>query len=774
MTLRPSLPAITPGFAFAALIGAVATAALPSLPNMAALAIIGILGVLLCLFVPLRWAGAFLLGACWLLWAADARLQARLPASMAAQDFLINGRVEGLPAQEPELVRFDFRVIDAPPEASLLRGELLRVAWYRSNERIDAGSEWQLLLRLKPPRGVRNPGGFDFERWALQRGLAATGYVRESPENHELQGAAGIDAVRADLAATIWTTMGGSGPLHRESRYLRALAVADTRGLDEQDWEVLRATGLSHLIAISGLHVGLVAGFAALLVRLLYRLLPGLGLRLPVPISAALAALGGASGYAALAGFGLPTLRTVAMLAAVVLAVLARRAQSTWQAYGIAILALLLFDPLGILGAGFWLSFAGVAWLLWCLPGSERATPRWQQWLQVQWVASLALLPLTVWFFGQASLLGFAVNLLAVPWVTLVVVPLDLVASAALLAQQAWLAEPLLSLAAWAMNTPMQWLADSPSWPMARLFLPEPDRISLLLALLGAAILLLPRGVPGKALGGILLLPLFWPRIDKPELGSLDVHVLDVGQGLAVLLRTANHSLLYDTGPRFGSGLDMGEAAVVPAMRALGIKDLDRLLVSHGDADHAGGMHAVLRAFPADLSSSATQQMPRARACQRGEAWQWDGVEFAILHPPEHFPYLRNESSCVLQVRVGDTALLLPGDISAQIESRLLREYADSLQSEVILVPHHGSASSSSAGFVQAVNPMLAIVSAGHLNRFQHPRAEVVSAWSAEGAQVFNTTDTGMLSFRLDSTGVSLPMSLRRTTNRLWSAPLDE
>ena len=772
--IRLSLPTINPGLVFVLLAGAVAAAGLPGLPSVSVLMVVAAMGVVLVLTHRLRWLGAFLLGASWLLWAAQARLDARLPLSMAGQDLPLSGRVEGLPELEPELMRFDFRVIDAPPEASMLRGQLLRVAWYRSTQIVEAGSEWHFLLRLKPPRGVRNPGGFDFERWALQRGVAATGYVRESPANQMRRPAAGVDALRADLSASIWSALGGSGPLHHESRYLRALAVADTRGLDERDWEVLRATGLSHLIAISGLHVGLVAGFAALLVRLLYRGVPRLGLHLPLPISAAVAALCAASAYAALAGFGLPTLRTVAMLAVVVVAVLARRSQSTWQAYALAILVLLLLDPLGILGAGFWLSFAGVGWLLWCLPGHEIRVPRWHTWLQVQWVATLALLPLTVWFFGQASLLGFAVNLLAVPWVTLLVVPLDLAATAALLMQQSWLAEPLLRVAAWAMNTPMQWLADSPRWPLARLFLPEPDLIGMLLALLAAVVLLLPRGVPGRWLGAFLLLPLLWPRIALPPPGQLDVHVLDVGQGLAVLLRTANHSLLYDTGPRFGSGLDMGEAAVVPAMRALGVQQLDRLLVSHGDADHAGGMAAVLRAFPADVSSSATQQIPEARACERGETWQWDGVEFALLHPPEHFPYLRNESSCVLQVRVGDTAILLPGDISAQIESRLQREYGNALQSELILVPHHGSASSSSSAFIESVRPTFAVVSAGYLNRFEHPRATVVSAWSAQGAQVINTAETGMFSVRVSADGVSTPVSWRATSPRLWSAPLDQ
>ncbi|MCG6118036.1 MAG: DNA internalization-related competence protein ComEC/Rec2 [Aquimonas sp.] len=716
-----------------------------------------------------RLAGAGLAGAGWSLLWAGLLLEARLPEAMAGRDFTVSGRVQGLPQSSPDAVRFDFVVEQGEGEAALLQGQRLRLGWYRSPQRPEAGSRWTLQVRLKPPRGVVNPGGFDFERHALLRRIAATGYVREGPVNAELEPAHGIDAVRAALSQRIVEALGGEGPGHAGSRFVRALAVADTRGFGERDWEVLRATGTSHLMAISGLHVGLVAGFAALLMRLLYRLWPRLGLRLPLPQGAAAAALLAACVYAALAGFGLPTVRSLLMIAAALLAVLLRRAQGPWQAYALALLLMLALDPLAVLGAGFWLSFLGVAWLLWCLPADLQSMPGWRRLVGAQLVASLGLLPLTVLFFGQASVVGAGLNLLAVPWVSLLVVPLSLIGTALLAIGLELPAQWVLWLAAIVMDLLWWLLQASAGWPRAQVFLPAPSTLALLLAALGLAWVLLPRGVPGRPLALLLLLPLLLPPGREPPAGVLDVWVLDVGQGQAVLLRTTRHALLYDAGPAFGSGLDMGEAAVVPAMRALGLPGLDRLLVSHGDADHAGGTASVLRAYPAELLSSDLS-LPGARSCESGEAWDWDGVGFELLHPPEHFPYLGNESSCVLRVEAGGRVLLLPGDIGRLIEQRLVREQGERVLADVLLLPHHGSHSSSSAEFVAGVAPAIGLISAGHRNRFGHPRAEVVERWLEAGTALHSTAEGGALHLRIGPDGVHGPSARRQSHPRLWQA----
>lgn len=770
----PPAPVLGIGSALALLGGVSMALGMPALPSPWMLWVSIVLGFALWLWpLPrwssLRWSGAALFGAGLALLSADAALEQRLPADLAGRDLAVQGRIEGLPQRSPDAVRFDFRVESGEGEAAVLAGRLLRIGWYRSQVAPEAGSHWRLQLRLKAPRGVSNPGGFDFERHALQRRLAATGYVREHPDNRELLPAAGLDAVRARLAQQIVQALGGEGPQHAESRFVRALTVADTRGFGERDWETLRATGVSHLMAISGLHVGLIAGLLALCMRLFYRLWPRLGLRLPLPQGAALAALIGAAAYAALAGFGLPTVRALMMVAAALLAVLLRRRSSSWQAYALALFVLLLSDPLSVLGAGFWLSFIGVAWLLWCMPADLQQLPGWRRMLGAQLVASLGLLPLTVFFFGQASVAGAIANLVAVPWVSLGVVPLALFGAALMLAGLPSMATPVLVAAAWLMDllwTLLEWAAGI---PRAQVFLAEPSFLALLLAALGVLWLLMPRGTPARALGALLILPLLAPRLPVLPPGQAELHLFDVGQGLSALVRTRNHALLIDTGPAFGSGLDMGEAAIVPALRSLGLTRLDRVLVSHGDADHAGGAGSVLRAFPAPLQSSDRVRFPDSADCLAEERWQWDGVEFEMLHPPEHFPYQRNESSCVLRVQAGDQVVLFAGDIGQLIEQRLLRERPERMRADIVVVPHHGSASSSSQQFVAAVGARHAWVAAGHANRFGHPRAEVVERWRAAGAQVWNTAEHGALSLRL-GTGVEQPEARRQAVRRLWSA----
>jgi competence protein ComEC len=762
------------GSACALLAGVSFALSLPAFPPFGWMVAGALTGLILWLWPrhrwpALRWLGAALFGAALALLSAQAAMQQRLPAELAGRDLHVQGRVEGLPRRSPDAVRFDFRVESGEGEAAVLAGRLLRVGWYRGQASPEAGSRWSLQLKLKAPRGVDNPGGFDFERYALQRRLAATGYVRENPDNRELLPAEGLDAMRARLAQQIVQALGGEGPQHADSRFVRALTVADTRGFGERDWEILRATGVSHLMSISGLHVGLIAGLMALCMRVVYRIWPSFGLRVPLPQGAALAALLGAAGYAALAGFGVPVLRSLLMVGAALLAVLLRRRSCSWQAYALALIVLVLTDPLSVLGAGFWLSFIGVAWLLWCMPSDLQQLPGWRRMLGAQLVASLGLLPLTVFFFGQASIAGAAANLLAVPWVSLVVVPLALAGAALLLVDLPMLATPLLFAAAWLMDV-LWWLLEwAAAMPRAQVFLPQPSAAALLLALVGVVWLLLPRGTPARALGALLLIPLLWPRLPKLAEGEAELHLFDVGQGLAALVRTRDHALLVDTGPAFGSGLDMGEAAVVPALRALGLRRLDRVLVSHGDSDHSGGTGSVLRAFPAPLQTSDQMRFPDSAPCASGERWSWDGVEFELLHPPEHFPYLRNESSCVLRVQAGEKVVLFAGDIGRLIEQRLLREQPERLRADIVLVPHHGSSSSSSEAFVRATEARHALIAAGHANRFGHPRPEVVTRWEDAGAEIWNTAEHGALHLRLGQ-GEHSPIAHRQANPRLWNA----
>lgn len=768
-----------PLLALALLAGVGACLCLPGLPPWPGLALAFAAGFGLCVRGRcLRLAGVLLCGFGLAGLHAASTLAQQLPPALEQHDIVVSGRVLELPQHEARRTRFLLRVDADSTQAAPLRGKRLQLAWYDDYDavrigrsmprlRLQAGSHWRMLVRLRAPRGLRNPGGFDGEKQALAQRVAATGYLRDPDAARQLGRGQGIDAWRARMSARIAHAVPTTS-----SRFVRALALGDTRGLDDPDWETLRASGLTHLIAISGFHVGLVAGFFALLASAWWRLWPALGRRIPRPQAAALAALLGALGYAAVAGFALPTVRTVLMIAVVVAAKLLRRAHRAIDALALAVVAVLLVDPLSLLAPGFWLSFAGVAWLLWCLPHgagkSWRALLR--EFFSAQAVATIGLLPLTAVLFGQASLAGPLANLVAIPWWSLVVVPLSLIGTAlealhAGFGAWAW----RLGVSAFDLTWPL--FMDLAQSPLALRWLPEPAWFALPLALFGGFWLLLPRGVPGKPLALLLWLPLLWPDRGLPRTGEVEVVVIDVGQGLSVLVRTAHHSLLYDMGPAVPDGFDAGERVDVPALHALGVRRLDMAVVSHGDNDHAGGFPAVARAFPPTLALTpdGAPPLPQGRSCLAGATWQWDGVRFRFLHPPRHFPYLGNEAGCVLRIETAHGAALLTADIGEVIERDLLRRSPADVRAEVVVVAHHGSNGSSDPAFIGATGARFALVSAGYGNRYHHPNPAAVERWQQAGAQVLATLDTGAQRVRLAAAGITVQQR-RVALPRLWDA----
>ena len=702
----------------------------------------------------------------WTTWHVANALASRLPAEREGNTLRVSGRIVDLPIVEPRRVRFLLRVDDHPSNPAALRDGLLRLAWYDSGDaqpRIPrAGSRWSFDVRLRAPRGLRNPGGLDAERHALAQRLVATGYVRDGARANERAPPAGIDAWRERMSARIDDAVATP-----TARFVRALALGDTRGLDDGDWAILRATGLTHLIAISGFHVGLVAGFFALAASLAWRGVPWVALHCPRPLAMAMAAVAGAALYTAVAGFALPTVRTTLMIAAVAFARCARRPLSIAASLALAVIAMVALDPLSLLGAGFWLSVGGVACLAWCLPRDD--APMLRTFLSAQVVATIGLFPLTVAWFGQASFAGPFANLVAVPWWSLVVVPLALLGTG--------LDAVFADAGAWAWRAAA--LAFDATWPafvrlgesdLAFRWMPEARWFALPLASIGAFWLLLPRGVPGKPLAALLWLPLLWPSRALPSHGAFRMDVLDVGQGLSVLVRTTSHAVLFDMGPAVHSGYDAGERAVVPALRALGVRTLDLAIASHADSDHAGGWEAVHREIPVRLSHAPPGSPTPANAhCIAGRAWHRDGVTFRYLHPTPHFPYLGNEAGCVLRIEGRHGAALLTGDIGEVVERTLARRDPASVRADVVLVPHHGSEGSSDAAFIQAADARFALVSAGAGNRFGHPRAEVISRWCRAGTLVLNTAEGGALRADMGEGGPRVRMR-RATHARVWDA----
>ena len=689
-----------------------------------------------------RWLACLPIGVAWALWCGTQAMAARLPRALEGRDVVVVGHLDGLPLARTDASRFILRIENARLDGHplTLRGRIT-VSWYEDAPILQPCTRWHLLLRLKRPRALLDPGSSDSERSALEQGIVATGYVREDEGNRQLAGSRWcVDGARAAIARGIGERVRDP----HDAALLRAFSVGDTRGLGQHDWTVARANGVSHLIAISGFHVGVAAVFGVWLAWLVYALRPTLALRLPRPQAQAAAALLAATVYSALAGFGLPTVRTLLMIAVVALARCSRRGSSGPQSLALAMIAILLADPLAVLAPGFWLSFVGVAFLILCLQAQGRG---WRAFLHElsagQLLMTVALLPLTLWFFGQASLVGALSNLIAVPVVSFVIVPCAL---AGVLLLLCWppLAAPVLWLAA-RMAHAQWWLFERMAdWPGAHWYLPTVQPIALVLALLGACWLFMPRGVPLRWLGAILFLPLLLPPRSAPAEGAFRVWVLDVGQGLAVLVRTRDHLLVYDAGARYPSGFDLGEAVVLPAIHALGLPRVDTLMISHGDNDHAGGAQTVAEAFPRArrLAGEPARMRVPMQQCINEQAWQWDGVRFRVLSPAPGGGDRDNDSSCVLLVEGRGGRVLLPGDISSKTEPAVAAALGAG-PPPVLVVPHHGSKTSSGAAFIAALQPSLALVSAGWRNRFGHPRAEVLARYAQAGVPLFNTAVEG-------------------------------
>lgn len=774
MTDVARTPLFSPPNAAALLLGMLLATRLPQLPPIwliGAVLLIGLIGWLRGKQL-MQVIGAFLLGLGLLMGQGAWRMSALLPASLELREATISGRIVDLPIHDERRTRFDFLVDDAASEAKALRGQRLRLSWYDAwrNQgdkpgprwQLKAGERWRLQVKLRAPRGLRNPGAFDGERQMLLDDIAAAGHVREVESAMRLNAGHGIVAWRDDMATRI-----ARDTRAKSGRFVAALALGDTRGLSIEDWETLRAAGLTHLIAISGFHVGLVGLALAGLMWGIYQWLPGLGRRCPRRIAMAAAAMVGAFAYLLATGASLPTLRTVLMIAFVAGALMLRRQTGVVQSLSVALMLVLMMDPLSVLRPGFWLSFGGVAWLAWCLQGMRAGHIR--QFIAAQAVASLGLLPLAVAFFAQASVVGPLANLLAVPWWSCVVVPISLSGTLAEMLHPGWGA-PLWTLAgrAFDLSWPLfEWLADS---RLALLWLPQAASWALPFALLGVFAVLLPRGAPGRALAGTLLLPLLWPATHVPKQGEVEIVQVDVGQGTAMLIRTRHHTLLYDAGPATPQGFDAGERSVLPLLRAYGVDHLDTMVLSHADADHAGGSDAIARALTVDQTLAPPYSpLDGTTPCIAGQAWTWDGVRFRFLHPTPGFPYLRNQSTCVLRIETIHGAALLTGDIDDLIEARLLRLPLADLRADVVSVPHHGSGGSSSEAFVAATGAELALISSGYANRFRHPRSNIVARWKDAGAEPLVSSELGAIRVRIGRGGVTWTAE-RIESARFWDA----
>lgn len=767
----------------------------PVLPALGGAAALGVILPVACAAhssrAEWRWLGRlalalFFLGAgyYWAAATAHERLAEHLPVEWEGRDIAIVGIVSTLPLVDARAVRFQFEVEHVLTEDAQLPRNL-SLAWWRNPlgdsdaapfPELQPGQRWQFSVRVRRPRGMANPNGFDYEAWLLERGIRATGYVRTrascrllSPMVHAPRYWA--EAARHALRARIQAALGD----RPYAGVIVALAVGDQRAIPSEQWQIFTRTGINHLMSISGLHVTMVSGLVLLLANALWRRSARLASRIPASKAAALCGLLAALIYTVLAGFAVPAQRTLYMLAVAALALWMGATGSVSAILAAALLVVLLLDPWAVLAPGFWLSFGAVAVILYTTVGRVARAGALHNWTTVQCAVTVALAPPLLAMFQQVSLVSPIANAVAIPVVSLIVVPLTLVGMVVPFDLPLQAAHEVMRVC----MALLDWLADLPHavWQQ-----PAPAPWTVAVAIAGIAWLLLPRGFPARWLGVLLALPLFW--VAPPPLANEEarVTVLDVGQGLAVVVRTRHHALLYDTGPAFGPGADSGSRIVVPFLRAAGVRAVDAMIVSHDDIDHTGGAESVLSAVPvARLYTSLPDLDPlllesaTALRCFSGQAWSWDGVQFEMLGPSrESYDDLAvkdNDRSCVLRIVTRAGHFLLPADIERRGERALITQYGAELYADVLIAPHQGSRTSSSSDFIAQVKPQVVVFPVGYRNRFGHPHRDVVDRYRAVGVRMYRTDRDGAISFLFTREGAIRIEPYRAVYRRYWQTP---
>lgn len=722
-------------------------------------------------------------------WQAGSVLQARLPGELAGSDHLVEVLVLSLQQHADGGQLFRVRIDELPwrPGPRSMFGWQLRVS---TRDAIAAlpGERWLMTVRLKPPRASQNPGSGDFERYLFGERVVATGYLREDGELRRVSPAAGWAALRLQLLSHALPLLGdGPGDLASgdDERFARAVLpalVLDERSLlSSPQWRVLADTGTAHLVAISGLHVALLWGALLWACSLLLRRRSD---TLKYRAASVLPALAIAWSYAAIAGMPLPALRATIMLAVASVFLLFAAQVPVWRVWLAAVVAVLVLDPLSVHASGFWLSFGAVALLL--LLNDLRCRARGQVAagkaaaavsmaavaVRMQAMLSLMLAPLLVALFGAASVSSVVANIPAIPLVNLLALPAALAGfclapiAPRLADPLLWFAEEMLALL-WTMLVRIDGVG---FWAPLQAFGAEP--VSLVAAMLVLPVLLYARRWALR-LAALAVLLLAWPVAAPVPTGTARTCVLDVGQGLAVFVRTSQHALLYDVGPAWGES-DAGASVVVPAVRALGARRLDLLVVSHDDVDHAGGLVSVIDALPpATLlfgdSRSALRAGHSGTLCNQRRDWRYDGVHVTVFPGDTHGN--DNDRSCVLRVDAGGRALLVPGDSSARRELALLEHWGASLAANVLVAGHHGSRSSSSLTFLHRVAPQAVVFSAAHRSRFGHPHPVVLERVSRLGASAHVTGEHGAVCLDLGVQEPPVLRSWRPDTRRYWHGP---
>lgn len=709
-------------------------------------------------------SSSFLLGFFWAAMLASIRMSDTLADELQNKTITIVGVVASSVEQLERGERFRFNVeqvltdnTQVPQHLSLsyypvLAKDAIASTSHIQSTKFKVGERWRLVAKLKRPHGTQNPHGYDFEAWALAENIRATGTIKTKAQHQKLQSFVwhpryAVEYLRDMVKHRIAKVLQDKP----YSGILQALVMGDDAEIAAEDWQLFRRTGTTHLMSISGLHITMLSGLAFALTSLLWRRYPSLVMWLPTRKAATLVGVSVAFFYVLLAGFAVPAQRTLYMLLVFALALWSGRHVLISQVLSLALLAVVVLDPWAVIASGFWLSFTAVAVLAYAFSARIAVTGWFKAALQSQWVVTVGMLPLLLLLFHQASIISPVANAFAIPLISFVVTPLALLGSFLPVDLLLKLAYHVLLLCMQMLN----WLNQAPNvvWQQH-----TPPIWTLLPASVGVIWMLLPNGFPLRGLGLLGLVPMLLVSPARIAEGDMKVAILDVGQGLSVVVQTAHHTLLYDAGPKSSAQSDAAKRVIVPFLQGEGIAKLDAFIVSHDDVDHTGGMETLISNFPIGVMSSSlspdrTQRYPAIhhQNCEAGQSWTWDGVRFIVLHP---YSIQQNASdnnrSCVIRVTSASGSLLLTGDIEKLAEQQMIAAKSTSsdtlaLKTDVLVAPHHGSKTSSSYSFVAATAPSLTVFTVGYLNRFKHPAAEVIARYQAAGSQTLRSDHDGAI-----------------------------
>jgi competence protein ComEC len=735
---------------------------------------------------------SFFFGFFWAATLATIRLTDELPSAWENKPLQIVGVVASVSELTERGERFRFDVENVLTK-SAITPQHISLSYYSPGvwgepllhkgprlSQFKAGERWQFTVRLKRPHGTQNPHGFDFEAWALAENIRATGSIKAKADNKKLQDfvwrpAYIVEHVRELVQQRISMALAGKP----YSGVIQALVMGDDSQIAANDWQLFLRTGTSHLMSISGLHITMLSGLVFALAGFLWRRFPALVTRLPARKAATLAGMLTAVIYALIAGFAVPTQRTLYMLMVFALALWSGRQLVISQVLALALFVVVLLDPWSVISAGFWLSFGAVAMLSFALGARVGNTHWFKASLQTQWAVTIGMVPLLLIMFNQVSIVSPFANAIAIPLISFIVTPLALLGSFLSLDFVLKLAYHALDFCMIVLN----WFNQLPDIIWQQHASPQ---WTLLPAIVGVLWLLLPRGVPMRWLGYLGFLPMLLIAPQRPNTGDMKVTVLDVGQGLSVAVQTATHTLLYDAGGKYSEQADAGSRIVLPFLRGEGVRRLNGFVVSHNDTDHSGGMRTVLAQMPVSwLVSSMPERAVQNDnikhiKCFSGQHWVWDGVDFQMIYPQlysyEDAALTDNNRSCVLKITSAAGTLLLTGDIERPVEKELIEQQENnqdsiSLKSDVMIAPHHGSKTSSSVEFINVVDPDLTVFTAGYLNRFRHPRPEIVQRYEDAKSKMLRSDYHGAITLDFvadNSEGTVKASSWRKQNRRYW------